>query len=74
LLGRQPGRSSACEITPVPAPSSSTALPGAGQAFRTIRRHKAGEDGTMEPICNGLASHRRRNSQAPASGFESASK
>jgi hypothetical protein len=29
-----------------------------------MRAHKAGEDGTIEPICSGFASQRRKNMPA----------
>src|SRR5271165_1946692 len=73
LSAGMPPASSAREITPVPAPSSSTYSSGARAVCATIRLHSAGDDGTTEPICSGLASHRRKNIAGLAAACQSSS-
>ena len=48
-------------MTPVPAPSSTTTSLGLYWVCVTIWWHNVADDGTIEPICSGLANQRRKN-------------
>ena len=61
-----PAARSARLMTPVPAPSSTTTSSSACLTSAAIFRQSAGDEGMMEPICSGLASHRRKKRAALA--------
>jgi len=67
-----PPSSKAREITPVPAPSSTMISSFSRAECCTTRLQSAFDEGTTEPICSGLASHRLKNISGLAGDVSSA--
>ncbi len=62
--GGRPESVNACEIAPVPAPSSTTTCPGRQTTWLAIARARARDDGMIDPIDLGERSHWRKKSSA----------